>query len=83
MGRNMLELANLRSSQINGCAFCLHLHTHLGVRAGDSPQRIAVLSALARIELFSRVEEATLTIAEDVTEGRRPAPNRGRVRPAE
>ena len=65
--RSVLELVNLRCSQINGCAFCLHLHTHLALRAGESPQRIAVLSAWHESGLFTRVEQAALTIAEAVT----------------
>src|SRR5690606_11529922 len=36
----VLELVDLRASQLNGCAFCLHLHTHLALRDGESPQRI-------------------------------------------
>jgi AhpD family alkylhydroperoxidase len=65
--RTILELVNLRCSQINGCAFCLHLHTHLALRAGESPQRIAVLPAWRESGLFSKVEQAALTIAESVT----------------
>jgi AhpD family alkylhydroperoxidase len=65
--RNTLELVNLRCSQVNGCAFCLHLHTHLALRAGESPQRIAVLPAWRESGLFSRVEQAALAIAESVT----------------
>ena len=37
LDRTVLELVNLRASQINGCAFCLHLHTHLALRGGESP----------------------------------------------
>ena len=65
--RTVLELVNLRCSQINGCAFCLHLHTHLALRAGESPQRLAVLSAWRESGLFTRVEQAALTLAEAVT----------------
>lgn len=65
--RTVLELVNLRCSQINRCAFCLHLHTHLALRAGESPQRIAVLSAWRDSGLFTRVEQAALAIAESVT----------------
>lgn len=63
----VLELVNLRASQINGCAFCLHLHTHMALRAGESPQRIAVLPAWRESGLFTRVEAAALRIAEAVT----------------
>lgn len=65
--RIVLELVNLRCSQINGCAFCLHLHTHLALRGGESPQRIAVLPAWRDSGLFTRVEQAALTVAESVT----------------
>lgn len=68
LDRTILELVNLRCSQINGCAFCLHLHTHLALRAGESPQRIAVLPAWRESGLFSRVEQSALTVAESVTE---------------
>lgn len=65
--RAVLELVNLRCSQINGCAFCLHLHTHLALRAGESPQRIAVLPAWRDSGMFTAVEAAALSIAEAVT----------------
>lgn len=67
ISRSVLELVNLRASQINGCAFCLHLHTHLALRGGESPQRIAVLPAWRESGLFSRVEQSALRIAEAVT----------------
>lgn len=67
ISRSVLELVNLRCSQINGCAFCLHLHTHLALRGGESPQRIAVLPAWRESGLFDRVEQAALRIAEAVT----------------
>lgn len=62
-----LELVNLRCSQLNGCAFCLHLHTHIALRGGESPQRLAVLPAWRESALFTREEQAALTIAEAVT----------------
>lgn len=65
--RTVLELVNLRCSQLNGCAFCLHLHTHLALRGGESPQRIAVLPAWRESGLFTQVEQTALTIAEAVT----------------
>jgi AhpD family alkylhydroperoxidase len=65
--RSVLELVNLRCSQINGCAFCLHLHTHLALRAGESPQRISVLAAWRESGVFDRVEQAALAVAEAVT----------------
>ncbi|MCC2592718.1 carboxymuconolactone decarboxylase family protein [Tessaracoccus sp. OS52] len=65
--KSTLELVNLRASQINGCAYCLHLHTHLALRAGESPQRIAVLATWRETDLFNRIEKAALNIAEAVS----------------
>lgn len=68
MDRRLVELINLRVSQLNGCAFCLDLHTGISLEAGESPQRLAVLSAWRDTELFSERERAALAVAETVTE---------------
>lgn len=65
--KSTLELVNLRCSQLNGCAFCLHLHTHIALRGGESPQRLAVLPAWRESALFTRPEQAALMVAEAVT----------------
>ena len=62
------ELIKIRASQINGCAFCLDMHTKDALKYGETPQRIFLLNAWkdAR-ELYSEEEQAMLTIAEEIT----------------
>lgn len=62
------ELIKIRASQINGCAFCLDMHTKDALKYGETPQRIFLLNAWkdAR-ELYSEEEQVILAIAEEVT----------------
>jgi AhpD family alkylhydroperoxidase len=39
----LVELLRIRTSQINGCAFCLRMHTRDALKQGENPERIAVL----------------------------------------
>ncbi len=64
----LIELVNLRVSQLNGCAFCLDLHTRLAVKAGLSAQRLGARSAWWEAEsLYTRQERAALQLAEAIT----------------
>jgi AhpD family alkylhydroperoxidase len=65
--RGLVELVNIRVSQINGCAFCLDLHTRAALTGGETTQRLAVLSAWRLTELFTAREQAALALAESVT----------------
>ncbi len=65
--RRLIELIRIRSSQLNGCAFCLRMHTRDAVTAGESSDRLAVLSAWRETEYFSPVERAALALTEEVT----------------
>jgi AhpD family alkylhydroperoxidase len=65
--RTLVELMNVRASQLNSCAFCLDMHTRQAIEAGETPQRLAVLSAWRDTALFSDVEMAALRVAEAVT----------------
>jgi AhpD family alkylhydroperoxidase len=67
LDRRLVELVNLRVSQLNGCAFCLDVHTAAAVRAGETAQRLAVLPAWRATDLFSDKEKAALTLAESAT----------------
>src|SRR5690242_18344096 len=40
LGPALIELVKTRASQINGCAFCLHMHTHDALEAGERPERL-------------------------------------------
>ncbi len=66
--RRIIELLNVRISQINGCAFCLDMHVRDAVEAGESPQRLAVLQAWRETALFTEKERAALALAECITE---------------
>ncbi|WP_420750972.1 carboxymuconolactone decarboxylase family protein [Rhodococcus sp. O3] len=68
LDRTVVELVNLRVSQINGCAYCLDVHTRDALKDGEKPQRIAVLRAWRDTDLFSDVERAALAVAETVTD---------------
>ncbi|MEU8591051.1 carboxymuconolactone decarboxylase family protein [Streptomyces sp. NPDC048664] len=67
LDRTLVELVNLRVSQINRCAFCLDVHTRAALRAGDTTQRLGVLAAWRDTEVFSPEERAALALAEAVT----------------
>jgi AhpD family alkylhydroperoxidase len=65
--RAVVELASVRISQINGCAFCLDLHGRLAVEAGVPERKLHVLPAWREAGLFTVLERAALDIAEAVT----------------
>nr|WP_278261475.1 N-acetyltransferase [Nocardia sp. AG03] len=65
--RRLVELINLRVSQINGCPYCLDVHEHAGLGAGLSAQEIAVLPAWRRGGTYSDTDRAALGLAEAVT----------------
>lgn len=64
LDRKLIELINVRVSQINGCAFCLDTHQRAALAAGNTDQQLAVLPAWRRTELFSPKEQAALALAE-------------------
>lgn len=63
----LVELVKIRTSQINGCAFCLRMHTRDALAKGENPDRIAVLPAWAETGYFSETDRAALLLAEAVT----------------
>ncbi|MFD9436573.1 carboxymuconolactone decarboxylase family protein [Streptomyces sp. NPDC060002] len=65
--RTVVELIDLRVSQLNGCAFCLDLHTRAALRAGEDTRRLGVLAAWRDTDLFSPLERAALALAEATT----------------
>lgn len=56
-----------RVSQINGCAFCLDMHTREALADGEDPQRLFTLSAWRETSFFTEQEKAALALAEHVT----------------
>ncbi|MFI9364999.1 carboxymuconolactone decarboxylase family protein [Kitasatospora sp. NPDC053057] len=67
LDRRLVELVNLRVSQINGCAYCLNVHTRAALREGETTQRLGVLPAWRDTELFTARERAALALAEATT----------------
>ena len=63
----LAELVKIRVSQLNGCAFCLRLHTRDAVAAGETPDRLAVLPAWWESQYFTDEERAALVLAERIT----------------
>ena len=61
------DLIKIRASQINGCAFCINMHTTEALKAGESPQRIFLLNAWKESGLFTEEEQIILQITEEVT----------------
>ncbi len=62
------ELIKVRASQINGCAFCLDMHTKDALKYGETPQRIFLLNAWRDAkELFTEEERIILMIVEEIT----------------
>lgn len=68
LDRVLVELVNLRVSQLNGCAYCLDVHTRAALRAGESTQRLGVLAAWRDTEVFTPRERAALALAEATTD---------------
>ncbi|MFE7359002.1 carboxymuconolactone decarboxylase family protein [Streptomyces sp. NPDC057543] len=67
LDRILVELVNLRVSQLNGCAYCLDVHTRAALRAGETTRRLGVLAAWRDTELFTARERAALALAEATT----------------
>ncbi|MGW1541904.1 carboxymuconolactone decarboxylase family protein [Streptomyces sp. NPDC002309] len=63
----LVELLKIRTSQINGCAFCLRMHTRDSLKKGENPDRIAVLPAWAETDYFSDTDRAALLLTESIT----------------
>ena len=63
----LVELVKIRASQINGCAYCLHMHTADARAAGESEARLYLLNAWRESSLYSRREKAALAWTEALT----------------
>lgn len=63
----LLHMIKLRASQINGCAYCLDMHSKDARRAGETEQRLYLLSAWRESPLYSDRERAALAWTECLT----------------
>lgn len=62
------ELVKIRASQINGCAYCLYMHSKDALKYGEDPKRLYVLSAWREARnWFSKEDQVILALTEEVT----------------
>ena len=64
---NLIELVKVRASQINGCAYCIDMHTKDARARGETEQRLYALDAWAETPFFSERERAALAWTDAVT----------------
>lgn len=68
MSKTTKELIKIRASQINGCAYCINVHTQDAVKNGETNQRIFLLNAWREAEgIFTDEEKIVLAITEEIT----------------
>lgn len=61
------ELIKIRASQINGCAFCINMHTADARKQGETEQRIYLLNAWRETNLYTEEERVILQMTEEIT----------------
>ncbi|KIH84857.1 carboxymuconolactone decarboxylase family protein [Pseudomonas batumici] len=66
--KSLLELVKLRSSQINGCAFCIDMHTTDARKLGETERRLYCLSTWRETPFFTPRERAAMAWTEALTE---------------
>ena len=62
------ELIKIRTSQINGCAYCVNAHSADAIKLGETPQRILSLSVWEECTFYTEKEQAVLRLVEYVVE---------------
>lgn len=65
--RKLLHLLKLRASQINGCAYCIAMHTDEALRDGEPAERLTLLDAWQESTLYSEKERSAFAWIEEVT----------------
>lgn len=63
----LIELIKIRASQLNGCAYCLDMHSRDARKKGEDERRLYVLSAWRETTFFTEQEEAALALTEAMT----------------
>jgi len=65
--KSLYELIKTRASQINGCAYCINMHTRDAMNLGETAQRLFLLDAWRETTLFTEKERAVLALTEAMT----------------
>ena len=67
LDHTLIDLVTMRASQINGCGFCLHMHSQAARKAGESEERLHLLAGWRESSLFTQRERAALAWTESLT----------------
>jgi AhpD family alkylhydroperoxidase len=67
LDKGLIHLLKTRASQINGCAYCLHMHTSDAIAGGETPARLFLLDAWEESKLYTPRERAALAWTDAVT----------------
>ncbi|MBW8762118.1 MAG: carboxymuconolactone decarboxylase family protein [Microbacterium sp.] len=65
--RLLRELVRIRASQLNGCSYCVDLHTGDALKAGENARRLAAVAVWRESPLFTARERAALSLTERIT----------------
>uniref|UniRef100_UPI0024583539 carboxymuconolactone decarboxylase family protein n=1 Tax=Nocardia neocaledoniensis TaxID=236511 RepID=UPI0024583539 len=76
------ELVKIRASQINGCSYCVDMHTKDAAHAGESAVRINLVAAWREANVYTEAERAALALTEEATRGGARGPRGGGPRAA-
>lgn len=67
LDNTLYELIKTRASQLNGCAYCINMHTRDAMALGETSQRLFLLDAWRETDLYSEKERAVLALTESMT----------------
>ncbi len=67
LNKQQISLIKMRASQINGCAYCIKMHSNEALKAGETHQRLHLLNAWRDSDLFTEKEKLILQITEEIT----------------
>lgn len=67
LSRTLVELVNLRASQINGCSVCVDMHSRALLKLGEKVERVAMVGAWREAPYFTDAERASLALCESAT----------------
>lgn len=67
LDKKLIELIKTRASQINGCAYCINMHTRDAIEIGETTQRLFLLDAWRESNIFTDKEKTVLALTEAMT----------------
>lgn len=67
LDQSLFELVKIRASQLNGCAFCLDMHSRDALKLGETAQRVVMVATWWETELYTEKERAAFALTDVVT----------------